>query len=161
MRWVKTRTKSQVLFYMDDILLLSQSQQEHEHDLSVLLGLLGREGWRVNWDKCQFCRDRFEYLGVTLTSSGLEPTDSVLTQFEQAPMPTTQSGWRQIRGWLNHSARFIWRGHQVLEALREVQAHPSLDRWRHFLSLLRHRFIRCAIPSSTFLGPFTVVTDAS
>ena len=36
----------------------------------------------MNWDKCQFCQDRFEYLGVTLTSSCLEPTDFVLTQFE-------------------------------------------------------------------------------
>ena len=146
---------------MDDILLLSQSEAQHQQDLGVLLGVLESDGWRVNWEKCQFCRDRFEYLGVTLTTSGLEPTANVLTQFEQAPMPTTQSGWRQIRGWLNHSARFIWRGDQVLVALREVQAHPSLSRWRQFLSLLRHHFIRCAIPSTTSSRSFTVITDAS
>ena len=67
---------------MDDILLLSQSTSQHGWDLEILLEELGRDGWRVNWTKCHFCRDRFDYLGVTLTSAGLEPTDSVMTQFE-------------------------------------------------------------------------------
>ena len=81
---------------MDDILLLSQSGFQHQRDMEVLLEELARDGWRVNWDKCQFCRDRFAYLGVTLTPSGLEPTDAVLEQFEHAPMPTSQTGWRKI-----------------------------------------------------------------
>jgi len=159
-RRVSGRIRSQVLFYMDDILLLSQSEDQHRRDMAILLEELARDGWRVNWDKCQFCRDRFEYLGVTLTSSGLEPTDAVLQQFEHASMPTTQTGWRQIRGWLNHSARFIWRGHLVLAALRDVQAQPSQAGWRHFLSLLRRHFIRCAVPSAS-PGTFTIITDAS
>ena len=160
-RRVSSRIQSQILFYMDDILLLSQSEAQHQRDLVILLEELEQDGWKLNWDKCQFCRDRFEYLGVTLTTSGLEPTDTVLTQFEQAPMPMTQSGWRQIRGWLNHSARFIWRGHQVLAALRAVQTRPSLDRWRKFLSLLRRHFVRCAVPSTISSESFTVITDAS
>ena len=49
----------------------------------------------------------------------------------------------------------------MLAALREVQAHPSMNRWRHFLSLLRRHFVRCAMPSSTSFESFTVVTDAS
>ena len=146
---------------MDDILLLSQSEAQHRRDLAVLLEELERDGWRVNWDKCQFCKDRFEYLGVTLTSSGLEPTDTILHQFEQAPMPTTQLGWRQIRGWLAHSARFIWQGHQVLAALQAVQDHPSLEQWRHFFSLLHCNFIRCTIPDIASPGSFIVFTDAS
>ena len=85
----------------------------------------------------------------------------VLEQFEHAPMPTTQTGWRQIRGWLNHSARFIWRGHLVLAALQAVQARPLQEGWRYFLSLLRRHFIRCALPSQSSPGAFTVITDAS
>ena len=75
-------------------------------------------------------------------------------------MPTTQSSWCQIRGWLNHSARFIWRGHQVLAALREVQTRPSSDRWRKFLSLPQHHFVRYAVPSTIPSESFTVIIDA-
>ena len=98
---------------------------------------------------------------MTLTSSGLAPTDAVLDKFEHAPMPTTQMGWRQIRGWLNYSARFIWRGDLVLIALQRVQAQPLLEGWCHFLSLLHRYFVRCALPSRSSTDAFTVVTDAS
>ena len=60
-RRVSRRIQSQVLFYMDDILLLSQSEAQHRQDMVILLEELARDGWRVNWTKCQFCRDRFEY----------------------------------------------------------------------------------------------------
>ena len=76
-------------------------------------------------------------------------------------MPTTQSRWRQICGWLNHFARFIWRGHEVLATLREVQAHPLLEHWQHFLSLLHHYFVQCVIPSSIFTEPFTMIISTS
>ena len=160
-RRIQQNIRSQVLFYMDDILLLSPNEDQHRRDLEVLLAALERDGWKVNWEKCQFCRTRFEYLGVALTSSGLEPTATVLTQFQQAPMPTTQLGWRRVRGWLAHSARFIWHGHHVMAALQAVQLHPSPERWRRFLTQLSRSFIRCAIPGTHTPGSFTVVTDAS
>ena len=61
---------------------------------------------------------------------------------------------------MNHSARFIWRGHIILTALREVQAQPSQEGWQRFLSLLCHHFIRCAVPSASSHA-CTVITDAS
>ena len=67
---------------MNNLLLLSQSEPQNQWDLAILLEELEKDGWGVNWDKCQFCSDRFEYLGVSLTPTGLEPTDSVLTRFE-------------------------------------------------------------------------------
>ena len=76
-------------------------------------------------------------------------------------MPTTRLGWRQVRGWLAHSARFIWQGHRVLAMLQDIQAHPSLEQWRRFLSLLRCSFIRCAVPTAPSPDSFIVLTDAS
>ena len=76
------RIRSQILFYMDAILLLSQSESQHRPDMEILLAELEREGWRVNWDKCQLCQDLFEYLGVTSTSSSLAPKDAILKKFE-------------------------------------------------------------------------------
>lgn len=96
-----------------------------------------------------------------LTSSGLEPIDAVLHKFEQAPMPTTQTGWHKIWGLLNHWVRFIWKGQLVMTALREVQAWASQEGWRHFFSLLHHNFIRYAIPFHSSPSAVLVVTDAS
>lgn len=42
MRWIQEHTASQVLFYMDDILLLSQSTEDHYRDLQVVMEGLRR-----------------------------------------------------------------------------------------------------------------------
>ena len=49
---VSQHIHSQVIFYMDDILLLSQSESQHRRDMGVLLEELAWDGWHVNWDKC-------------------------------------------------------------------------------------------------------------
>ena len=63
---------------MDDILLLSNSVEDHRRDLQILFEGLSKDSWRVNWSKCQFFKERFDYLGVMLTPSGMIPTDSVV-----------------------------------------------------------------------------------
>ena len=99
--------QSQVVYYMDDILLLSPSLPTHRNDLRIMFAELQRDGWRLNWDKCQFMQERFDYLGVILTPTGMQPPVSVLRQFQHVDMPTTQKGWRQLAGWVNHSLRFL------------------------------------------------------
>ena len=67
-----------MICYMDDILLLSPSLQAHRHDLQVMFTELQHNGWRLNWDKCHFTQERFDYLGVTLTPQGMQPSVPVL-----------------------------------------------------------------------------------
>ena len=116
--------------YMNDILLLSKDEMLHQRDLIILLEELGKGGWEVNWDKCQFCQQSFDYLGVTLRSDGMHPTEATVNKFTQAQMPTTIKGWRQVAGWVAHSARFIWRGSEVLQLFKQVKLAPSEDKWK-------------------------------
>lgn len=157
---VRSHVHSQVLAYMDDILLLSSSEEEYRQDLQCLFTELGRDGWKINWNKCHFCPDRFDFLGVTLTPKGMFPSPLVFHRFEQAPMLSTQQGWRRVQGWLAHSSCFIWRGHHVLSAFAAVRRSPSVSHWRAFLSLLRHHFVHCVLPASASHA-FTVLTNAS
>ena len=159
MRRIQRRVRSQVVYYMDDILLLSPSLQVHQQDLRILFLELQKDGWRLNWDKCRFAQERFDYLGVTLTPRGMQPSVPVLQQFQQAPMPRTQKGWRQLAGWVNHSLRFLWHGHHTLDLLQQVKRSPTPLLWRRFLSTLQASFVRCSLP--TPLCSYTVITDAS
>ena len=77
---------------MDDILLLSQSIEEYQKDLDFLLGELNKDGWCVNWGKCQFAQKNFEYLEVKLTSKGMKPTKAILRRFSEVSMLKTQQG---------------------------------------------------------------------
>ena len=125
MRWIQDHTASQVLFYMDDILLLFQSTEDHYRDLQVVMEGLRKDGWKLNWSKCQFFKEKFSYLGVTLTPTGMIPADSVLQQFKEAQMPTTLQGWRRVIGWLAHSTKFLYQGHCLLGQLQHLRISPS------------------------------------
>ena len=65
-RRVTPHLHSQVLFYIDDILLLSPSEAQHQCDLEILLAKSEQDVWWVDESKCQFRHTRFKYLGVTL-----------------------------------------------------------------------------------------------
>ena len=144
---------------MDDILLLLPSRSTHQADLHLMFAELQHDGWRLNWDKCHFAQERFDFLGVTLTPQGMQPSVPVLRQFQQAQRPTTQHGWRQLVGWVNHSLRFLWRGHHTLALLQQVRTTPTTPLWRQFLHSLHESFICCVLPTSSCA--FTVITDAS
>ena len=45
--------------------------------------------------------------------------------------------------------------------LQTVQAHPSLEQWRRFLSLLWCSFIWCAVPNTPSPDSFIVLIDVS
>ena len=66
---------------MDDILLLSPSLPTHRNDLRIMFAELQRDGWRLNWDKCQFMQEWFDYLGVTVIPTGMQPPVSVRRLF--------------------------------------------------------------------------------
>ena len=108
MRKIKNKVNSQILFYMDDILLLSRLTNEHKEDLVILFQELENDGWKINWDKCAFLKKEFEYLGVKLSTQGMKPAERMLRQFQEAEMPQIQKGWKTVYGSLAHLARFIY-----------------------------------------------------
>ena len=81
MRCIQQRVQSQVVYYMDNILLLSPSLPTHHTDLRIMFVELQRDGWRLNWDKCQFMQEWFDYLGVTVIPTGMQPPVSVRRLF--------------------------------------------------------------------------------
>ena len=61
MRRIQSWVRSQVIYYMVDILLLSPSQSTHQADLCIMFAELQRDGWRLNWDKCHFMQEHFDF----------------------------------------------------------------------------------------------------
>ena len=95
----------------------------------------------MNWEKCQFAQRNFEYLGVKLTPKGMEPTETLLRRFSEVSMPKTQQGWCQLHGWIAHSARFIWKGHELLALLKHLKGNPTQNGWKSFLEQLKNSFL--------------------
>ena len=62
-----------IFIYLDDILVASHTDQEHEAHLRQVFHLLSDNGMVINWKKSIFGVKELTYLGHQVTPSGIMP----------------------------------------------------------------------------------------
>ena len=60
-----------VLVFLDDILIYSKNEEEHEEHLRLTLQLLREHKLYAKLSKCDFYRDRIHYLGHIISYEGI------------------------------------------------------------------------------------------
>lgn len=78
-----------VFVYMDDILVLSETYEQHLQDLSAVFDRLRMFNLRARREKCVFVRDEVKYLGHTISPAGLVPDRSKVSAIADMPAPST------------------------------------------------------------------------
>lgn len=66
--------RNQVFVYLDDLLLISQSFQEHLNLLTEVAFLLGTAKLTINISKCRWCLKEVRYLGYIIGYGVIKPT---------------------------------------------------------------------------------------
>jgi len=64
------------MIYLDDILIYSNNISEHHQHVKEVLKCLCKAGLYAKVEKCEFHSESVEYLGYTLSSSGLIISDN-------------------------------------------------------------------------------------
>ena len=57
--------------YIDDVIIFSKSEADHEKDLDNIFRTLEQANIKVQLDKCKFFEKEVEFLGFVVTSEGL------------------------------------------------------------------------------------------
>ena len=83
--------------YLDDLLLFSQTIEEHAELLRRLFKALRRANLRVHSEKCFFLKAEVKYLGHIFSSKGVTACPKKLSAMLEFPRPTTK---RQVKGFL-------------------------------------------------------------
>src|SRR5215469_6527761 len=93
--------------YLDDVLIASSSPKEHHDHLHQVFKRLQDYGIRINPDKCTFEVPSLNFLGHTVSSTGILPLESRVSAIRKFPLPNTQKQLRQFLGMVNFYHRFI------------------------------------------------------
>ena len=96
-----------VFGYLDDIIIDTETFEEHLKWVEIVLNKLVDARQKVNREKCEFCCSRVTYLGFLLDQDGLRPDPDRVAALLNYPTPTNL---RQLRGFLgivNWYERFI------------------------------------------------------
>ncbi|GJR27537.1 putative reverse transcriptase domain-containing protein [Tanacetum coccineum] len=96
-----------VIVFIDDILIYSRNEKEHEEHLKIILELLKKEELYAKFSKCEFWINTVKFLGHVIDSSGIHVDPAKIEAVKNWASPTTPSEIRQFLGLAGYYRRFI------------------------------------------------------
>ena len=95
------------MVYVDDIVIFSQTEEEHIEKIKQLLQRLRDAGLMVNTKKCSFAQPEFEILGHICSGDGVSPNPKKVFAILDYPMPEDRPALHRFLGLVTWVAKFI------------------------------------------------------
>lgn len=96
-----------VLVFIDDILIYSKDDQQHEEHLRIVLGVLRAERLYSNFSKCKFWLSQVIFLGHVVSAEGIKVDPSKVEAVNNWKSPTSPTEIRSFLGLAGYYRRFI------------------------------------------------------
>ncbi|GKE13816.1 putative reverse transcriptase domain-containing protein [Tanacetum coccineum] len=96
-----------VIVFIDDILIYSKDEKEHEEHLKAILGLLKEEKLYAKFSKCEFWIPKVQFLGHVIDSRGIHVDPAKIESIKDWASPKTPTEIRQFLGLAGYYRRFI------------------------------------------------------
>lgn len=93
--------------YLDDILIYSESRDQHARDLCAVLARLRKFALYANRKKCRFFTQEVEFLGYIVSTAGVAMDKRRVDTIEEWPTPTNLREVQVFLGFANFYRRFI------------------------------------------------------
>ncbi len=93
--------------YLDDILIFSNNELEHEHHVRKVLERLRNAGLQIDLKKYEFYVIRTKYLGFIISTNSIEVNPNKISVVKSQKPPTTVKGIQSFLGFYNFYWRFI------------------------------------------------------
>lgn len=93
--------------YIDDILIASKDEQQHEKHLRIVFERLRKGNLSINADKCRLARSELEFLGHHITPEGLKPTEKKVEAIRDFEKPTIAKDLKRFLGMINFYRPFL------------------------------------------------------
>ena len=155
-----------VVVYLDDILIYSETLDEHREHVHKVLKTLRDNHLLVDPQKCNFHSKEVEFLGFTITPGKIEMQKSKITAITEWPTPTTVTEVRGFLGLANFYRKFIKDYGKVARDLTELTKKDLKFEWtakaeQAFNELKQRITAAPVLAMANPEKPFEVETDAS
>ncbi|GJS01963.1 putative reverse transcriptase domain-containing protein [Tanacetum coccineum] len=96
-----------VIVFIDDILVYSKSEEEHERHLRIVLEILRHKKLYAKFSKCEFWLQQVAFLGHIVSADGIIMDPSKVEAITKWPRPTTVTEVRSFLGLAGYYRRFV------------------------------------------------------
>lgn len=152
--------------YLDDIIVATETFEEHMYWLERVLQRLTDANLKINPEKSKFCREKVEYLGFIVSGEGVEVDESKVEPVKNFPAPTTVKRLRSFLGLTSWYRRFIPDFATVAEPLtrltsKKIKWEWGVEQTEAFEKLKELIATAPVLVCPDFSIPFELHTDAS
>ncbi|GKC08598.1 putative reverse transcriptase domain-containing protein, partial [Tanacetum coccineum] len=96
-----------VIVFIDDILVYSKDEEEHEKHLKIIFELLKKERLYAKFSKCDFWLDSIQFPGHVIEKKGVHVDPAKIKAIKNWAAPMTPTEVRQFLGLASYYRRFI------------------------------------------------------
>ncbi|GJT21663.1 putative reverse transcriptase domain-containing protein [Tanacetum coccineum] len=96
-----------VIVFIDDILIYSKDEKEHEEHLKAILEFLKKEKLYAKFSKCEFWIPKVQFLGHVIDNRGIHVDPAKIESIKDWASPKTPTEIRQFLGLAGYYPRFI------------------------------------------------------
>jgi len=152
--------------YIDDILIFSETFEDHIIHIKQVLEAIIKEGFRLKLRKCMFASESIKYLGHIIENNTVRPIKDNLVSIYNFPTPKSQKNIRQFLGKINFYHEYIPKISTILEPLhrllrKDIKFIWSVDCEKSFTEIKK---LLCSQPVLEIFDkdlPIKIFTDAS
>jgi hypothetical protein len=155
-----------VLIYLDDIVIFSNSREEHDIHIKQVLERLKDNRLLCKPQKCHFYQSSITLLGYCVDSKGVSMDINKVQAILDWPIPQNIKQVQQFLGFINFYRSFISDFSSKCVALTRLLKKTSSFKWdsseQKAFDVLKNSFINASVLSHANLSlPFIVECDAS
>lgn len=123
--------RKQVLVFIDDLIVLSKTLEEHESRLVQVLNRLKEYGLKLSPKKCHFFQASVKYLGHVVSRDGIKTDPAKIEALKTWPRPTNLKELRAFLGFAGYYRRFVCDYSKIIKPLTGLtEGYPLLRRGR-------------------------------
>ncbi|XP_055589797.1 uncharacterized protein LOC129741979 [Uranotaenia lowii] len=156
-----------VFVYLDDIVLVTETFEDHIRLLSEISKRLRRANLSIKLEKSHFCLEEIPFLGYILSSRGLQVNPEKIRPIVEYERPVTVTKLRRFLGMSNYYRRFIADYSKITAPLSELlKTKNKTIKWTSeaevAFQVIKEKLITSPIlASADFDHEFILHTDAS
>jgi hypothetical protein len=115
-----------VVVYIDDILIFSKTEAEHQAHVRLVYEVLQREKFYVCKAKSSFAQKEIKYLGHIVNEQGIRPDPKKVEAVQTWPVPKNVHDVKSFLGLVNYFQKFIEHYSEIAVPLTNLtkKSHP-------------------------------------
>ena len=154
------------LVYLDDIIVFSNSIENHLSHLECVFNLLKKAGLKLKRKKCEFFKEKLDYLGYIVSRKGITPNKKKLESILDYPPPKNTKELSSFLGLASYYRKFINtfadKAHPLTALTRKKAEWKWGEEQRDAFNCIKNCLTSRPILSyPNFTREFIIYTDAS